>query len=229
MQEFLYQPNQKKIESITLQDVIYAKQYFGMSSAKVECPLARIMLDELAKFGPPESINNYIVDSKVVQLMKGMYPCIPGWHLDEVRRDENGQLDYNNNEWMKQHYMMLIDFGTGSLTEFYERPRHEYIKQMKGYDDLNDLINSEIEYERNTQKQRLELEKRPFISSKIETCESGKIYNFDCQDPHRGTPAKANGWRYFIRATYNSQRKIMNQLRPQTQVYIPVSNLDKGW
>ena len=33
-----------------------------------------------------------VIDTKVVMLMPGMYPCIGGWHADAIER-KNGQPD----------------------------------------------------------------------------------------------------------------------------------------
>lgn len=207
----------------TLADIIAAKQYFATDEKLVDCPIALKFLEIVNSgyvSGLKDDLNQtLIVDSKVCQLMEGMYPCIPGWHFDEVKRDENGQLDWENNEHDKRHYMMILDWGTGSLTEFYRPHRGYYdLKRASGIKDYTQL-NQEISDDLNNNR-RLKL---------TETVESGVVYEFNCLNAHRGTPAKGNGWRYFIRATLLTQRPFFNQIRTQTQVYLPQENLEKGW
>jgi hypothetical protein len=189
-------------------DIRYAAQLFGYSSKlarqEIDCPVAQGFLNEL------EDDVDYIVDSRAHMLMPGWLPCIGGWHFDEVARDQNKNLHWDSNK-PKEHYFMIIDQGTGSLTEFaqFDWPRdQEGCVMPRHYEELSEWIK--------------------YDSTKIiHTCESNKIYSFDCFDAHRGTPATGHGWRYFIRATANTQRTYANEIRKQTQVYIPSESV--GW
>jgi len=154
-----------------------------------------------------------ILDSRVHMLKPGWFPCIPGWHYDEVERFEGGDLvkedgavlDWDRTYEGKEHYMMILDFGSGSLTEFARARVAD--PRVKNYTELNRLFQAH--------------------SPLIEQVKSNAIYRFDILDAHRGVPAKRDGWRYFIRATVGTQRILANELRTQTQVYIPA--FDVGW
>lgn len=50
---------------------------------------------------------------------------------------------------------------------------------------------------------------------------------FDDRTWHQATPAKASGWRWFIRASRNTLREPTNELRRQVQVYL--ENPMMGW
>lgn len=60
-----------------------------------------------------------IVDSRVHMLMPGWYPAIPGWHLDDIPRlPRTGQPNHLTPSYEAHHMCMIVDMGTGSLTEF---------------------------------------------------------------------------------------------------------------
>lgn len=55
-------------------------------------PITRAWLDAILT---DASIGPYIIDTRVHMLMPGFWPCIPGWHHDDVPRErEDGQPDY---------------------------------------------------------------------------------------------------------------------------------------
>jgi len=184
-----------------------AKMHIGWdSSIALECPIAEQFIAGL----PPTGVGDrYIIDSKVVMLMPGMMPCIGGWHFDEVLRDEELGLDYDGNDDRKTHYMMILDEGTRSLTEFYTG-KAPLLTTYK-----------ELDYE-------LEHVQKSNISPELFTMiQPNRIYQFDWSDAHRGTPASDKGWRYFIRATKYHQRAYINKFRKQVQVY--VESFSHGW
>jgi hypothetical protein len=176
-----------------------AKQYFGYHSDLVDCPIAKLLLDNIPH-------GEYIVDSRTHMLKPGWLPCIGGWHYDEVKRDAEGKLDWDNNI-DKTHYLLILDFGTGSMTQYVNMS----IPEIKNYEKLNSLIKVAEED----------------LCIDIETCDNNSIYMFDCLDAHKGQKATGDGWRYFIRATANTQREYTNEIRYQTQVYI--EDEYKGW
>lgn len=188
-----------------IHDIRKAVQYFGMSGRKVKCPIARQLVDEVLAEIP--EWDDCIVDSRLSMLKPGWYPCIPGWHYDEVKRDPDGSLNWERNA-AKTHYIMVIDQGTGSLTEIAHSEVYRFPK-VSNYTELNQWMESNPD-RYNTF-----------------TIDSGGIYILDCNTPHRGTPATGSGWRYFIRATVGTQREYANEIRTQTQVYIPTVNV--GW
>lgn len=146
---------------------------------------------------------SYIVDSRLSMLMPGWYPAIPGWHYDEIQRKPNGDLDFKNTNPAKLHYMLIYDFGSGSMTEFAKLRS----TTIKSYDDLNKMMS--------------------LYEDDIVKVDHNSIYEFDCYDCHRAIPATGKGWRFFVRATRNTQREYYNEVRNQTQVYLPA--IDVGW
>jgi hypothetical protein len=183
-------------------------------------PITRtFIMDHLDYFnkshGLPEE--GWIIDSRVHMLMKDWWPCIPGWHNDDIPRGgEFGQPYWNGMdiEYRAEHKLMVI--GDIAMTEFIAPGETIELSNPIGkecvYNDWNKEINAQIE------------------AGKIKTvkAKSGQVICFSEPDFHRGVPAESNGWRYFIRATKNTTRKFSDDpLRRQVQVYMSMP--EKGW
>jgi hypothetical protein len=163
----------------------------------------------------PENLHNdqTIIDSRVHMLMEGWFPCIPGFHHDDVPRErEDGQPEYHNPSYRSQHALILYngdvcpsEFALGE-SEFPEVPMGE-----KYYKVWHPLVVEKIK--------RGELES--FLAP------SDTVIYFDDRTWHQGTRTKANGWRLFIRASWNTTRKPTNEIRRQVQVYL--ENPMEGW
>jgi len=162
-----------------------------------------------------EGLDGMVIDSKAVLLMKGQFPCIPGWHLDDVwRNPNNNQPDFENAPYRSEHWMLLI--GDPSRTEFvvgdFETSAFD---QATG--NVYQVLHSEV------------VEKKP-PTVKVNP---GIIYKFTDIDIHRGTAATKSGHRFFIRATRRTGWKkwlniqTRNQIRKQVQIYIPSEEM--GW
>lgn len=151
------------------------------------------------------------IDSRAHMLMPKMYPCIPGWHCDDFYRPKRtkGQPDLRAvlQEAPASHYCMVLDAGTGSLTRFatseIDAPTFED-GVCDGGETLYGVAHDVIE------KQK--------ISSYL--IKSGEVVRFSPLSWHRGEPAIAAGWRYFIRLTESNHHEPLNELRTQTQVYL---------
>lgn len=160
-----------------------------------------------------DATKDWIIDTRVHMLMKDWYPCIGGWHMDNIPRNtESGQPDYKNPAFVSEHVLCVIDVGTGSLTEFIEDEV-----------SLTDVPDDKMVYEHFNKE----------INKKIEKCEintvqynSGDVLSFDALTFHRGRPATGKGWRFFIRATTNTPQKAYNEIRRQVNVYQDVKT---GW
>lgn len=160
-----------------------------------------------------ETNDNWIIDSKTVLLMKDWYPCIPGWHHDDIARTrEDNQPNYLNLQYKSIHRMAIV--GSNSLTDFLvgriELPEVELNKII--YGEWNKLINEKIKLDN---------------SLKIVKIKNTEVVEFDYQSFHRGCKATERGWRFFIRATKNTNRKFNNEIRNQVQVYL--DNPEAGW
>lgn len=175
-------------------------------AGRVGGELTQEFLSYVGGYGP-----GWVIDSRVHMLMAGWYPCIPGWHHDDVPRDRpDGQPDYLTTSYKADHFMAIVDAGTGSFTEFLAEPVELEIPPEGRviYRDWDDDIRA-----------------RPLL--KRHTVENLSVTRFSWQAFHRGAPAVSDGWRWFIRATRSSRRPVLNELRTQVQVYMPT--VTAGW
>lgn len=151
---------------------------------------------------------DYVIDSKVAMLMPGFWPCIPGWHHDDVPRTRaDGQPNYESPEYRARHVMAIV--GDASLTEFIAEPvelppvpigRTIY----QAWDRMLDAMRPRTAF--------------------LKDCD---VVSFTAGDFHRGSPATKAGWRFFIRATTCTTRPVMNERRTQVQVYLADPSV--GW
>lgn len=178
------------------------------AAAELGGPITREFLRLLA----PEFREHGVVDTRSHMLMPGWYPCIPGWHHDDVPRStRTGQPDYANPAYFSRHCMALVN-GDVCPTEFLvgdiEVPEPNIARVI--YRDWDDHLESQGKQ----QGQRVSAPDRQLVY-------------FDCNTFHRGTAAVASGWRWFGRVSIDTARKPTNELRRQVQIYMGVVN--SGW
>ncbi len=156
---------------------------------------------------------DFIVDSRVHMLMIGWFCAIPGWHNDDIPRDiTTGQPNYHNPEYLSQHVMGLVN-GEVCPTQF-----------ALGDCVLKDVEPGEVYYKVwHPQIEQLVKENR----LRSWSAPSNTPIYFDHQTWHTGTRAIASGWRWFIRCSWNTHRKHLNELRRQVQVYLEFPM--EGW
>lgn len=171
--------------------------------------LTRIFISNL----PDEFLNsNCLIDSRSHMLMEGFWPCIPGWHHDDVPRERiDKQPEYINPSYRSKHIMMIL--GGGSKTKFAlgESDFPEIPIGEKVYKKWHHLVDEKI--------------KNGILSTK--DCNFGELVEFDWNSWHCGTPAYERNWRFFIRATINTNARARNEVRNQVQVYL--SDPYEGW
>ena len=163
-----------------------------------------------------------VIDSRVHMLMKGWYPCIPGWHHDDVPRTRSdGQPNYNPGQVRSEHIIALVnadvcptEFALGDAS-FTEPPIGATIYEKWHHDVELLLHNGKL---------------------RSATYQSGQLVLFDDRTWHQGTAAVRDGWRFFIRVSrYKNANGIRvdrgnprtNEVRRQVQVYM--DNPFKGW
>lgn len=160
-----------------------------------------------------------VFDSRVHMLMPGWYPCIPGWHHDDVPRSTpNGQPNYDNPEYYSEHIIGLVNADIAP-TEFALSSKNqsnvfEKVEEEKTiYKEWNDSIEERIN---NGSMIKYQVPDRTFIE-------------FDWQSFHRGVKANTSGWRWFGRVSKNTDRvnNITNEIRKQVQVYLEFPT--SGW
>jgi hypothetical protein len=167
--------------------------------------LQRILPDEMWL-----KLEGSVIDSRSHMLMPGFYPCIPGWHHDDVPRTRiDGQPNYDNPEYKSEHLLVVI--GNTAMPQFLRKSAvmPEIPAGKTVYQAWDRIINAS------------------FSEDDFYTVGSGDVYQFDWQTFHRGMSAKLHGWRYFIRFSWNTERKILNEIRNQVQVYLPDPSI--GW
>lgn len=157
--------------------------------------------------------DNTIIDSRVHMLMPGWFPCIPGYHHDDVPRDrEDKQPEYHNPSYRSKHALILFngdicptDFAIGE-EEFSDPRNHDIIYKQWHKEVMSNIDNK-----------KLEVIKAP----------SDTVIFFDDRTWHQGTRSVGNGWRLFIRASWDTNRKPTNEIRRQVQVYM--EHPMEGW
>jgi hypothetical protein len=162
-----------------------------------ESVMSQILHHALAGYHP-------VIDTKVVQLMPGQYPCIPGWHCDGVIRKARGeQPDLNTLNEHVMHYVCSFCSEDTSKTSV-----------------MLDSINLDVD--ENNVWSSVNEQVKP---NRVKHLRSGQVGMFTRDRLHQGTPATKRCWRYFFRLSFYHM-PAMNQLRKQVQVYTDVG---KGW
>jgi len=171
-------------------------------------PITREFIENL----PRDWVNtDPVLDSRVHMLMKNWYPCIPGWHHDDVPRSTpTGQPNYVNPEYHSDHLMGLVN-GHICPTAF-----------LLGNVEVSDPdINSRVYNVMNNEIESL-IDRFASRELTVYEAESGRYIQFDCNAFHTGVKAVAGGWRWFIRLSRNTarQKTRTNEIRRQVQVYL---------
>jgi hypothetical protein len=181
-------------------------------------PITRAFLDAVA-YSRDDLFygSGYCFDSRVHMLMPGWWPCIPGWHHDDVPRSRrDGQPNYETPEFHSQHILALVnghvcptEFAVGKVT------LPHVSKGGVVYGEWHPLV------EQSITAGRLERHAVP----------SNRLIHFDCNSFHQGTQAKQKGWRWFGRLTwdagYENGRPRHDEIRRQVNVYMDMPNM--GW
>ena len=154
-----------------------------------------------------------VIDTRVHMLMPGWYPCIPGWHHDDVPRSRaDGQPNYEAPEYTAFHAMALINgdicptqFAVGQcempnvpLTDIVYRVWHDEVERQINAGSLRRI-----------------------------NVPSNRVVFFDSSSFHQGQKALANGWRWFGRISVGTGRKPTNEVRKQVQIYLEFPM--EGW
>lgn len=149
---------------------------------------------------------NELVDSRITQTMKGMYPSIPGWHCDNVPRNKDyNQPNLDAVDDRVQHFMCYLSSSAEhSDTEF---AVGEYSIDINKSDVWGSLDRA--------------LVKDPPM---YHFCKEGEIVRFNQESIHRASPTLNPGWRLWLRLCFVN-RPIRNVIRKQVQVYTSIN----GW
>lgn len=184
------------------------------AAEKLGGPITHDFIDILLALCLSEQIDPYsiVIDSRVHMLMPGWAPAILGWHHDDIPRTRpDGQPNYHNQDYQAKHCLAIVNaeiapthFATGNISLPDIEEGEKYYK--KWHPLVENAIGKELQ---------------------LEVAESRKLYLFDCFTFHKAILAVKNGWRFFIRASWNTKRKPTNELRRQVNVYVP--HPFEGW
>jgi hypothetical protein len=157
-----------------------------------------------------------VIDSRVHMLMKGWYPCIPGWHHDDVARTrEDGQPDYKSAP-ITWHAMAIVSSVEGLCpTEF----------------AIGDVALREVPLGGVVYKEWDRIVENLCKGGDLArwTVPEARVVVFDSCSFHRGVSATRDGWRFFIRASWRTTRVPTNEVRRQANVYVPIDRINEGW
>jgi len=161
-----------------------------------------------------------VIDTRVHMLMPGWYPCIPGWHHDDVIRSSlTGQPDYDS-EYKSEHIITLLNSDIAPT------------KFALGTSDFIYPEEGKIVYGEWTKEVDKQLEQGVLTSySAPDQC----LIHFDDHTWHTGVKAVKNGWRWFGRVSryFKNDQAVFrgnprsNEIRCQVQVYLETP--DSGW
>ena len=152
---------------------------------------------------------HYVIDTKSVMLMPGMYPAIPGWHCDGVIRNHQfAQPDLTKlNPSFKYCTVLVSSHHEGvSNTEFMQDTLVIPCDEERVWSSVNEYIES--------------LQNKNTFS-----IQDGDILEFSQATLHRTQPAFNQGWRFFFRLSEYHMPPV-NKIRHQVQVYASPAS---GW
>lgn len=162
---------------------------------------------------------NFSFDSRVHMLMPGWFPCIPGWHHDDVPRSRSdAQPNYHTPEYHAKHVLALVngdicptEFAVGK-TAYQDTPLFSPHPIYKVWHDQVEQDILEGVFERVS-------------------VPTNRLIHFDARAFHQGTRAVKRGWRWFGRLSWDSGyeqgRPHFNEVRRQVQVYL--EHPMEGW
>lgn len=188
-----------------------------LDASQLNCPRAHEFLLLAKAMGYELDESRWSLDTRSHMLMRGWLPAIPGWHHDDVDRGNDGQPRYDLRMPANRRMLCVVvdafDKPTGSLTEFAASTVVDVCWPTPEDAPVYRYWDQELRVDEALPTTRLE---------------SGRVYEFGCDDFHRAVPATSTGWRWFARLTFNpGPRPDGPKVRRQTQVYLPVVN--QGW
>lgn len=173
-------------------------------------PLTHTLLDAIT----PALAEKCFIDSRVHMLMPGWWPCIPGWHHDDVERSRSdGQPNYRSPSY-RANFAMAVVGSADSRTEFavgdfkFTPPKIGRVI----YRDMDPIIEQAC---------------TDGVLSRLQVPKDTLVW-FTDRDWHRGVQSTNNGWRWFARLTWRTKElPIANEMRLNANVYMQVP--EEGW
>ncbi|MGB0973003.1 MAG: hypothetical protein ACPGVG_18915 [Mycobacterium sp.] len=191
--------------------------------------IVRAFIDRAARIIDPQDFQFASLDTRTHMLMPGFMPCIPGWHCDDFWRpdpkgragtfsDENApEPDLHNVPRMRH---LQATFGYPAFPVFLpadiaaQLPRPEHLDRRADetlYASYHQNIENFLGH----------------VGGDLRHAGNGQLISFGPRVFHRGTVARTSGWRLFCRLTLSNHHQPVNEIRTQTQVYLP--DPYRGW
>jgi hypothetical protein len=157
-----------------------------------------------------------LVDVKTHMLMPGLFPALPGWHVDGTPRHSKSEPDILEQEKNPDTIYHFLVTGEGCLTDFLIGETELEIPD-KPSPKLFNMIDEQVNKLSNLEN----------LSLASPSCQ---VLTWDWWTIHRGVEAKKHEWRYLIRVCENDYiaplTNLRDVLKTQQQVYAP---LNFGW
>lgn len=177
-------------------------------------PITRKFIYELRNTANID-VHRLVIDTRVHMLMPGWYPAIPGWHHDDVIRSRpDGQPNYDDPKALLPKHAMALVNGDICPTQF-ALGKFELDEVLPGEGPVYKKWHDEIQIA--VDARYLTLMEAP----------ANALILFDAATFHQGVAARKNGWRWFGRASWHTDRVPTNEIRRQVQVYM--ENPTEGW
>lgn len=140
-----------------------------------------------------------VIDTKVVMLMPGMYPAIPGWHCDAVpREDVHGQPDLTKMDNEQYHFVCsMSNIPDGSRTDIITASLEIPYDELHVWKSVSENVPPKI---------------------LVKQVQNNELVVFSTPTIHRATPATKREFRFFFRLSYY-RKPPQNKIRHQVQVY----------
>lgn len=146
-------------------------------------------LDEFIAKLPP---GDCLIDTRSHILKRGMYPCIPNWHLDYIARGRDGRLRLDDPSNAQMFH--IIAFIGPAPTEVAVEP--VAVSDIGSWSELD-------------------------VDGPTTHVAERRLHRLEWNTAHRGTMAGEAGKRLFMRASFGVEGKMpANELRKQVQVYV---------
>lgn len=194
-------------------------------------PITRDFLEAFLIDNPELSLEDVVFDSRVHMLMPGWFPCIPGFHHDDVPRlRKDGQPWYAENEIARAWSSMYVIDPRGLY-------RSKHAMGMVG-DDIcrTQFALGEAKFTPVSEGNVLYRQWHPEVERHLSfghledwSAPMHQLVYFDDRTWHQGVEATGSGWRWFGRASWDTDRvkNVTNEIRRQVQVYM--ANPMEGW
>lgn len=176
--------------------------------------ITRRFLDSLFVSEVEREKSSAFLNSRVHMLMPGWYPCIPGWHHDDVERSRaDKQPNYFTASYRPHFALGIVGSAVCPTQIVHGNFKMDEVHGGAIYKEWHDRI-AYLAGRYPTQHPKLMV---PY----------GYAVWMDDRTLHQGTMCTQGGWRWFGRVTFGNPTPPMAKVRRQVNVYL--ENPMEGW